>query len=311
MRCPPPRAPTPAAWPPAYPRGLYRLEDDGTWTSLPLDGDPSYVQDLAAGGGGLYAISTAPAADGGVKATLASSPDEGASWAPQDVELPPPPNDAVDWDQVTTLEVESTSSATLAVVSTSWRPDLASLFPETADSADLVVETTDAGYELRRIPAAAQALAAELERRLGEAAPPPVTAAPTTTAPAPGAGATTTVPAPGTTAAPTTITLPAPPPRPRPPPRRCRRPPPRQRRPPRRPCPPGATTTVPAPGTTAAPTTTTLPAPPATAAPTTSTVPAPPPRQPPEPSPDPAASAGETVRTVTWADLGVDGPEDL
>lgn len=282
-----------------YARGLYRLEDDGTWSSLPLDGDPSYVEDLAAGGDGLYAISTAPTAGGGVEATLASSSDEGASWAPQDVELPAPPSDAVDWRQVTTLEVESTSSATVAVVATSWQPVMDELFPEIADDADLVVDETDTGYELRRMAAPTTEVPGDTTAgRPGSETPAApstttTTAAPTPAPSNPGAPTTTTVPP--TTGPPTTTTVPPT-------------------------IGPPTTTTVPP--TTGAPTTMTVPPP--TGPPTTTTVPSatteppppttttgPPSTQSDGTPPAPPASGSDLVRTVTWADLGVDGPEDL
>ena len=268
-----------------YPRGLYRLEDDGSWTPMPLEGDPSNAEDLAVSGGTLYTISTGPAADGGTKATLASSSDEGASWDPQDFDLPAPPSDDVEWVPMSSLTLESTASTTLAIVSTSWFPTRESLFPELAATPNAAVEQTDEGYVLRSIevdpdlpaggptPEDLRAATTTPPTTVPPADPAPTTAPPATAPPTTAGPSATTAPpttaGPGTTAPPTTA---------------------------------GPSTT--APPTTAGPSTT---APPTTAPPTT-TAPAPDTTTPPTTA---AAPEATVVRTVTWAEMGIEGPEDL
>lgn len=131
------------------PRALYRLGDDGTWEPVELGGDRPDATDLSGAGGLLYAVSTGPGTDGGTVARLSTSSDGGDTWSSEDVSPPAPPSDAVEWQREMTMEVESSSSTTLAVVNTRFTPDLEALFPEMADSArDLVVEFREEGLVL-------------------------------------------------------------------------------------------------------------------------------------------------------------------
>jgi hypothetical protein len=141
------------------PRALYRLGDDGTWEPVPLDGDRPRASDVAGTGGLLHAVSTGPASAGGdAVAHLSTSDDGGDTWESEDVPAVDPPSTAVDWEASSSVGIESTDSATLAVVTTRFFPPTETLFPEMADpegaTDDYSVETRDEGLVLVRYPVA-------------------------------------------------------------------------------------------------------------------------------------------------------------
>lgn len=136
-----------------YPRALYRLGEDGTWEPVTLDGDRPRAFDVSGAGGLLYAVSTGPAGGSGdAVAHLSTSADAGETWTSEDVPAPAPPSTAVDWQVTTDTAVESISSTTLAIVTTTFEPDYEALFEEMASSDAYAVETRDEGLVLVRYP---------------------------------------------------------------------------------------------------------------------------------------------------------------
>jgi len=113
-----------------YPRALYRLAEDGTWQPVLLDGDRPPAIDATAGGGLLYAISTAPDGEGGYGPVLSSSADGGDTWSTDDVGAVAPPSDVIPWLKSSTMAIESDGATTLAVVSTEFRPNQEEVFPQ-------------------------------------------------------------------------------------------------------------------------------------------------------------------------------------
>jgi hypothetical protein len=117
------------------PRALYRLTDEGTWEPLVLDGERPRAVDVASGGGLLHAVSTGPASGGeGTSPRLSTSADGGATWSSQEVAPVPPPSTVVPWHRISTMSVESDGATTLALVTTSFFPDVETVFPELADA---------------------------------------------------------------------------------------------------------------------------------------------------------------------------------
>lgn len=138
------------------PRALYRLADDGTWEPVALDGDRPRASDVSGTGGLLYAVSTGPASEGSeAVAHLSASDDGGETWQSEDVPSAEPPSTTVDWEPYSSVGVESTGSATLAIVTTRFFPPTETLFPEmAAEDIDYSVETRDEGLVLVRYPVA-------------------------------------------------------------------------------------------------------------------------------------------------------------
>jgi hypothetical protein len=140
-----------------YPRALYRLSEDGTWEPVLLDGERPRASDVSEAGGLLYAVSTGPASGGdGVVARLSTSEDGGQTWTSEDVTPVDPPSTTVAWDRASTMAIESNAATTLALVTTSFYPDQAELFPELAADDQAVgylgVEYRDEGLVLVRYP---------------------------------------------------------------------------------------------------------------------------------------------------------------
>lgn len=201
-----------------HPLALYRLDGDGTWQPVLLDGDRPRAVDATSAGGLLYAISTAPDGEGGYGPVLSSSADGGDTWSTDDIGAVAPPSDAVPWLKSSTMAIESDGQTTLAVVSTSFRPNQEEVFPQLKEpgaytrlqavpQADgfALVESPPAMAPTAMAPTAAgsdmaaAASAAEAERRAVIAGTPSTTAVdatdpPTTTGPA-GARDTSDVPA--------------------------------------------------------------------------------------------------------------------
>jgi hypothetical protein len=267
-----------------YPVALYKLADDGTWTPVELEGPRA--RDIAAADGLLYSIATAPGTGGEIGVQLSTSEDGGATWAPEDVALPDPPTDDLEWVSESKLELESDGEATVAVVVTSFTPDYPSIFPQMADDPSLYVEARDDGFALVRADTSAfesrrqdelAATAAQSDGRITSPASPPSTEPPAAGPPATSAPTTTRPDAPTTTgpAGPTTTAPPA--------------------------------TAAPTTATTEAPTTTTT-APPATLPATSTTADGS--SSPPTTEPSIEVPT-DVVDSVTWDELGLDGPESL
>jgi hypothetical protein len=149
----------------AVPRALYRLADDGTWQPLALEGERPRAVDVSGGTGLLYAVSTGPASGGdGTIARLSASEDGGETWTTEDLAPAEPPSDAVEWRPTSTMAVESLGSTTIALVTTSFYPDVEGLFPELdtpAGSAEAyAVEPRDEGLVLLRYAAGGDAATA-------------------------------------------------------------------------------------------------------------------------------------------------------
>jgi hypothetical protein len=62
------------------PQAIYRSTDGVTWDATQV-GDTPWITDLAEREGRLYALGTAPAANGGIESRFATSTDGGATWA--------------------------------------------------------------------------------------------------------------------------------------------------------------------------------------------------------------------------------------
>jgi hypothetical protein len=134
------------------PKSLYALGADGTWREIPLEGDRPRLIQATGADGLLYGVGTGPAADGGRVARLLTSGDGGDTWDGEEIALPDPPSTGHGWKRSFTMEVESTDTTTLALVRTSYFPDVAALFPET-DTMDggYTVEFRDEGLVLVRL----------------------------------------------------------------------------------------------------------------------------------------------------------------
>jgi len=180
-----------------FPVALYRLGSNGAWEAVPLDGDRPRAVDATTGGGLLYAISTGPDGGDGYNPQLSTSADGGETWTTEDIAAAAPPSEVVPWLKSSSMTIESDGATTLAVVSTSFRPNQEEVFPQLKEpgayaryqavpQADgfALVETAVAGVD----PAATAEQLAEAAAS-GEFQ----NAAPPTIAPAP-SGATTTVP---------------------------------------------------------------------------------------------------------------------
>jgi hypothetical protein len=113
-----------------YPRALYRLAEDGTWEAVPLEGERPDALDVATAGGLLYAVSTGPDGNGGYGPLLSTSADGGDSWTVEDVGAIDPPSDVIPWLKSSTLAIDSNGDTTLALVSTSFRPNQEAVFPQ-------------------------------------------------------------------------------------------------------------------------------------------------------------------------------------
>ncbi|HEY7072164.1 MAG TPA: hypothetical protein VH479_18695, partial [Acidimicrobiales bacterium] len=117
-----------------FPMALYRLDENGVWQQQPLD-DGHRMQDVAGVDNTLYGVSTGPAAQGdGSVVRLSRSDDGGQTWTDEDIPPADPPSASGDWHGYTTMKVESNGPVTLAMVTTQFGPDLATLFPELAEA---------------------------------------------------------------------------------------------------------------------------------------------------------------------------------
>jgi hypothetical protein len=163
------------------PQALYRLDENGVWQTVALDGDHR-MQDVAGVGDTLYGVSTAPAPQGdGMVMHLSRSGDGGETWTDEDIPPADPPSTSHDWGRFVTMKVESNGPTTLALVATQFIPNTDALFPEAvSDPASYMVQPRDDGLALVRFTAEPGADGSTVVRRS-----PPTTwpADPTTTAP--------------------------------------------------------------------------------------------------------------------------------
>jgi len=113
-----------------YPRALYRLAEGGTWEAVPLEGERPDAVDVTTAGGLLYAVSTGPDGNGGYAPRLSTSADAGDTWTVEDVGAVAPPSDVISWLKSSTMAIESNGDTTLALVSTSFRPNQEEVFPQ-------------------------------------------------------------------------------------------------------------------------------------------------------------------------------------
>jgi hypothetical protein len=137
------------------PQALYRLADDGSWEPVALDGDDPQAIDVAGGDGLLYAVSTGPGSGGeGIAFRLSTSADGGETWSSEQIEPAEPPSTVVPWLSNQHMAVENNGSTTLALVTTSFEPDLLSLFPELNgnEAGDFAVVIGDEGLVLWHSP---------------------------------------------------------------------------------------------------------------------------------------------------------------
>lgn len=131
------------------PKAVYRLSDDGTWEAVVLGGDLAATGDLAGAGGVLYAISTSPAAAGvGFQPFVSASGDGGRSWSEAPLAPVVPPSGVVEWKASSMLQVAAVPSATVALVTTWFTPDVVTDSDESAAASqgrELRVEPRDDG----------------------------------------------------------------------------------------------------------------------------------------------------------------------
>jgi hypothetical protein len=194
-----------------YPRALYRLAEDGTWEAVPLEGERPDAVDVTTAGGLLYAVSTGPDGNGGYDPRLSTSSDGGDTWTVEDVGALAPPSDVIPWLKSSTLAIESSGDTTLALVSTSFRPNQEEVFPQLREPDAYIryqAEARPEGFALLDVTGGVAAtvpgdMAADVRARIAAAAAEAGLAAedsstwtasgPTTTAP-PSTDPTTTVP---------------------------------------------------------------------------------------------------------------------
>ena len=138
-----------------FPKAVYTLAEDGTWQPLVLDGDRPRLIEMAGAGGQLYGVTTGPGDGAGSTARLYASADGGATWTGEDVTPPEPPTTTHPWRRSTSMAVESNGTTTLALVSTSFYPELAAVFPELEPEGDqpsrFTVDVGAEGLTLRRV----------------------------------------------------------------------------------------------------------------------------------------------------------------
>jgi hypothetical protein len=110
----------------------YRLAGDGTWQPLALPGDRPRASTLAEAGGLLYAISTSPVAGGASPLPhVGVSPDGGRSWSDAPLPVTPAQVPVPGYRRVTTATLASKGTTTLALVNTTFEPDIGVYFPWT------------------------------------------------------------------------------------------------------------------------------------------------------------------------------------
>jgi hypothetical protein len=190
-----------------YPRALYRLSEDGTWEAVPLVGERPDAVDVTTTGSLLYAVSTGPDGNGGYAPQLSISADGGDTWTVEDVGAVAPPSDVVAWLKSSTMAIDSTDDATIALVSTAFRPNQEDVFPQLREPdaySRYQAEARPEGFALLDVTSAAgparpqqedPAAAAAGARAAEEEASTWTAARARTTAP-PSADPTTTVPVP-------------------------------------------------------------------------------------------------------------------
>lgn len=137
--------------PTPLPQAIYRLDENGVWQPLELDGDHR-MQDVAGVGDALYGVSTAPATQGnGTVMHLSRSGDGGRTWTDQDIPPAEPPSTSHAWAQSVMMRVESNGPTTLAVVTTQFLPNTDALFPEAeSDPVSYMVQPREEGLALVR-----------------------------------------------------------------------------------------------------------------------------------------------------------------
>jgi hypothetical protein len=161
--------------------------------------------DVTTAGGLLYAVSTGPDGNGGYGPQLSTSADGGDTWTVEDVGAVAPPSDVTPWLKSSTMAIESNGDTTLALVSTSFRPNQEEVFPQLREPDAYIryqAEARPEGFALLDVTGGVAAtrpedVAAAFEARAATAAEDGTSTwalgDPPTTAP-PGPGPTSTVP---------------------------------------------------------------------------------------------------------------------
>jgi hypothetical protein len=128
----------------------YRLAGDGTWQPLALPGDRPRASTLAEADGLLYAISTSPVAGGASPLPhVGVSPDGGRSWSDAPLPLSMLTQPAPGYERVTTATLASVGTTTLALVDTTFEPDIGVFFPWAATAPERYrLEQRDEGLVL-------------------------------------------------------------------------------------------------------------------------------------------------------------------
>lgn len=100
---------------------LYRLGENGEWTSRSPEQLGAEFTDLAAGSGLLYGVGTEPVTGGaGYRPVLSSSTDDGDSWDSTELPTIELPSDVVPWRIGSKVDVAAKGSTAVAVVTTTF-----------------------------------------------------------------------------------------------------------------------------------------------------------------------------------------------
>jgi hypothetical protein len=148
-----------------FPKGLYRLDENGVWQLQELDSEHR-MQDVAGVGDALYGVSTGPASQGdGSVVRLSRSGDGGETWTDEDIPPAEAPSADDHWSRSVTMKVESNGPVTLAVVNTQFSPDVTKLFPELAEDNGTPnwynVEARDEGLVLMQLTSSGSGASAD------------------------------------------------------------------------------------------------------------------------------------------------------
>ncbi len=140
----------------SLPQAIYRSTDGVTWEAAVPDESVSQLTSLTERDGLLYATSTSPAIDPAtgretVNPTVLASSDEGTTWAatelPADTE-PPDPTVPIDFTGSTMHLAATPDGALVALVSTTFYPDMSAYLDEFVDGKELSWETRDDGIAI-------------------------------------------------------------------------------------------------------------------------------------------------------------------
>lgn len=137
------------------PRAMYRLADDGTWTTIELGDEDPAASRISERGGSLYALSTA--ADTGQPLGSVST-DGGENWSSVPLKAIAPPSNEVSWGMSYNLDLASTQDVTFGLVTANFYFPAEELFPELNQQPtpeegvieELLWEYTDEGVSLIR-----------------------------------------------------------------------------------------------------------------------------------------------------------------